>query len=60
MNTPILSIGIIFKNDIRCIERCLSSLEPLRKALPCQLVMADTGSTDGSRAVAEAIRGCSV
>lgn len=53
MNTPILSIGIIFKNDIRCIERCLSSLEPLRKALPCQLVMADTGSTDGSRAVAE-------
>lgn len=53
MNTPILSIGIIFKNDIRCIERCLSSLEPLRKALPCQLVMADTGSADGGRAVAE-------
>lgn len=53
MNTPILSIGIIFKNDIRCIERCLSSLAPLRKALPCQLVMADTGSADGSRAVAE-------
>lgn len=53
MSEPILSIGIIFKNDIRCIERCLSSLEPLRKALPCQLVMADTGSTDGSRAVAE-------
>lgn len=53
MSQPILSIGIIFKNDIRCIERCLSSLAPLRKALPCQLVMADTGSADGSRAVAE-------
>ena len=53
METILLSIGIIFKNDIRCIERCLQSLEPLRKAVPCQLVMADTGSTDGSRAVAE-------
>lgn len=53
MEPILLSIGIIFKNDIRCIERCLQSLEPLRKAIPCQLVMADTGSTDGSRAVAE-------
>ena len=53
MKKFLLSIGIIFKNDIRCMERCLQSLEPLRKAIPCQLVMADTGSTDGSRAVAE-------
>lgn len=53
MKKPLLSIGIIFKNDIRCIERCLKSLDLLRKAIPCQLVMADTGSTDGSRAVAE-------
>ena len=53
MKDPILSIGIIFKNDIRCIERCLKSLEPLRKAVPSELVMADTGSIDGSRAVAE-------
>ena len=53
MKKPLLSIGIIFKNDIRCMERCLQSLEPLRKAIPCQLVMADTGSTDGSRAVAQ-------
>lgn len=50
---PVLSIGIIFKNEIRCLERCLKSLEPLRAAIPCQLVMADTGSGDGSRAVAE-------
>lgn len=53
MTEPLLSIGIIFKNDIRCLERCLQSLEPLRKDIPCQLVMGDTGSTDGSRAVAE-------
>lgn len=50
---PRLSIGMIFKNDIRSLERCLAALEPLRKAVSCELVMADTGSTDGSRAVAE-------
>lgn len=50
---PRLSIGIIFKNDIRSLEKCLEALEPLRRAVPCELVMADTGSTDGSRAVAE-------
>ena len=53
MNKPLLSIGIIFKNDISCLARCLESLTPLRAAIPCQLVMADTGSADGSRAVAE-------
>lgn len=50
---PVLSICIIFKNEIRCLERCLKSLQPLREAVPCELVMADTGSTDGSREVAE-------
>lgn len=49
---PILSIGMIFKNEIRCLERCLRSLQPLRGAVPCELVMADTGSGDGSREVA--------
>lgn len=50
---PVLSIGMIFKNESRCLERCLKSLEPLRRALPCELVMADTGSDDGSREIAE-------
>lgn len=53
MSKPVLSIGIIFKNEIRCLERCLKSLRPLREAVPCQLVMADTGSDDGSREIAE-------
>ena len=52
MTKPLLSIGIIFKNEIRCLERCLKSLQPLRDALPCELVMADTGSDDGSREIA--------
>lgn len=51
-NTPLLSIGIIFKNEARCLERCLKSLQPLRDALPCELIMADTGATDGSRGIA--------
>lgn len=53
MTKPLLSIGVIFRDDIRSIERCLTALEPLRAAVPCELVMADTGSADGSRAVAE-------
>lgn len=52
MTKPLLSIGIIFKNEIRCIERCLKSLQPLRDAISCEVVMADTGSDDGSREVA--------
>ena len=53
MKKPLLTIGMIFTNEIRCLERCMKSLEPLRKAIPCELVMADTGSTDGSREIAE-------
>lgn len=53
MKKPLLSIGIIFKNEIRCLERCLKSLQPLRDAIPCEVVMADTGASDGSREVAE-------
>ena len=49
----LLSIGMIIKNEMRCLKRCLDSLTPLREQIPCQLVIADTGSTDGSRAVAE-------
>ena len=52
MTKPLLSIGIIYKNEIRCLERCLKSLQPLREAIPCEVVMADTGADDGSRAVA--------
>lgn len=53
MSKPFYSFGIIFKNEIRCLERCLKSLQPLRDAVPCEVVMADTGSDDGSREIAE-------
>lgn len=48
-----LSVAIIFRNEIRCLERCLKSLQLLRERFSVEIVMADTGSTDGSRAVAE-------
>jgi len=50
---PVLSVAILFKNEIRCIERCLKSLLPLKERFSCEIVMADTGSSDGSRTVAE-------
>lgn len=52
MDHPLLSIGMIVKNEIRCIEKCLKALQPLREAIPCELVIADTGSDDGTREVA--------
>lgn len=53
MGQPLLSIAMIVKNEIRCLEKCLKALQPLREAIPCQLVIADTGSDDGTREVAE-------
>lgn len=53
MSSPLLSIGMIVKNEIRCIQRCMESLQPLRDAISCQLVIADTGSSDGTREVVE-------
>ena len=50
---PVVSIGIIFRDNIRSIERCLKALDPLRREAECQLIMADTGSEDGSREIAE-------
>ena len=49
---PLLSICMIFKNEIHCLERCLRSLSLLRETISCELVMADTGATDGSREIA--------
>lgn len=50
---PELSVAIIFKNEIRCLERCLKSIQRLKERISCELVMADTGATDGSREIAE-------
>ena len=49
---PLLSIGMIVKNESRCLEKCLNALTPLRNAIPCELVIADTGSTDNTKEIA--------
>lgn len=49
-----LTIGMITKNDKDSLERCLNSMKPLREALQCQLIITDTGSTDGTRELAQA------
>ena len=50
---PILTIGMIVKDEIRIIERCLQALQPLRDAVSSELIIADTGSRDGTREVCE-------
>ncbi len=53
MTQPLLSIGMIVKNEERCLEKCLKALEPLRQAIPCELVIGDTGSTDNTKEIAK-------
>ena len=36
---PMLSIGMIVKNEEKKLERCLTALQPLRDAIPCELVI---------------------
>ena len=50
---PMLSIGMIVKNEQDKLEKCLKALQPLREAVSCELVIADTGSTDNTRTIAE-------
>ena len=49
----LLSIGLIVKNEEKYLERCLQALQPIRDALECELIIADTGSTDRSVEIAK-------
>lgn len=48
-----LSIGMIVKNEEAILEECLQALEPLRRAVSSELIIADTGSTDRTMEIAE-------
>lgn len=48
----LLTIGMIVKNEIEYLRDCLEALSSLRKNVPCELIIADTGSTDGTREIA--------
>ena len=52
-NNIIVSICMIVKNEQRCLERCLKSLTPLRKQIPCEVIITDTGSTDNTLEIAK-------
>ncbi|MCL2638780.1 MAG: glycosyltransferase [Oscillospiraceae bacterium] len=49
----ILSIGMIVKNEEKMLSRCLECLTPLLDAVPSELVIVDTGSTDRTVEVAK-------
>lgn len=44
----LLSIGMPVSNQIATIDRCLSHVRPLLDELDAELVIVDTGSTDGT------------
>lgn len=48
-----LSIALIVKNEINYLKRCIETLQPLREAISCQLIITDTGSTDGTKEIAQ-------
>lgn len=52
MSGIVLSIGLIVKNEARSLEQCLQALTPLRERIPCEVVIADTGSTDATKEIA--------
>ncbi|WP_150268980.1 glycosyltransferase [Paenibacillus tepidiphilus] len=47
-NVPDLSLCMIIKNEARHLERCLASVQ----GLVAEIIIADTGSSDGSRSIA--------
>jgi len=49
----LLSIGMIVKNEEKVLGRCLEALQPLMKAISCELIIADTGSTDSTVEIAK-------
>lgn len=44
----LLTIGVPVSNQIGTIRRCLDGIKPILDALPAELVVVDTGSTDGT------------
>ena len=52
-NNPVLSVGMIIKNEEKVLRRCLDSLTALFDLVPCELIIADTGSSDKSVEIAK-------
>ncbi len=48
-----LSIGMIVKNEEKYLDECLTALRPILDALPSELIIVDTGSTDKTVEIAK-------
>lgn len=48
-----LTVGMIVKNEEKHLEKCLKSLQPLLDAVPSELIITDTGSTDKTVEIAK-------
>ena len=48
----LLSGGIITKNEEKNLPNCLEGLKPLLMAIPSELIIVDTGSTDQTKEIA--------
>lgn len=49
----VLSIGVLVSNRKNTVKKCLDSLKPIREAIPCQLIITDTGCDTELRAILE-------
>lgn len=54
IKAPVLSISMLVSNGrTDTIKKCMESMLPLRKAVPSELIVVDTGCTDGSIEIAK-------
>lgn len=49
----LLTIGVPVSNQVSTIRRCLDGIKPLLQAIPSELLVIDTGSTDGTLSIAK-------
>ena len=50
---PVLSIGLLASDRKDTIAACLQSLSPIREAIPCELIIVDTGCSPQVRQILE-------
>ncbi len=52
-NKPVVSIGLIVKNEEARLEKCFAAIKRVTDAVPGEIVVVDTGSTDSTVKIAK-------